>query len=325
MNESNVPAQGGRRAPVKAQRVLILGAGRMGADIALAFGRAGWHCEVVEAAPDMQSRARRRWRAELRRLRDAKAGDRMRLHAALADVPEQPFDLVVEAVFEDLKLKHRLLAEVEARVGARTIIATNTSGLRISDVMRRLARPQRAAGLHFMVPAHVMLAVEITRSEQTSAATMRRLTGWMKAMGKVPLVLERDAPAMLINRIQHAMYREISHLIDTGAVSARDVDRAVRFGFGFRYPIIGPVVSRDIHGLPVHLAASRQIYPTLHNGKNPSPTLTRLVAQGHHGVTTGRGFYQWDPATVDRRLRKFTELLETSLARMKRIGEPTEF
>ncbi|HMN78544.1 MAG TPA: 3-hydroxyacyl-CoA dehydrogenase family protein [Burkholderiaceae bacterium] len=221
MNESNVPAQGGRRAPVKAQRVLILGAGRMGADIALAFGRAGWHCEVVEAAPDMQSRARRRWRAELRRLRDAKAGDRMRLHAALADVPEQPFGLVVEAVFEDLKLKHRLLAEVEARVGARTIIATNTSGLRISDVMRRLARPQRAAGLHFMVPAHVMLAVEITRGEQTSAATMRRLTGWMKAMGKVPLVLERDAPAMLINRIQHAMYREISHLIDTGAVSAR--------------------------------------------------------------------------------------------------------
>ncbi len=205
------------------------------------------------------------------------------------------------------------------------MIATNTSSLKISDVTSALKYPDRSAGLHFMIPAHVMLAVEITRGRKTATGTMTRLVSWMTGMGKVPIVLNRDVQGMLINRIQHAMYREIYHLIDEGVATAETVDLAVRFGFGFRYPILGPVVSRDIHGLPVHLAASRQIYPTLHNGKKPSRKLSRLVEQGHHGVRTGRGFYTWDPKTTEQRLLHFTQLLEQSLRRVKRRGKPTEF
>jgi 3-hydroxybutyryl-CoA dehydrogenase len=307
------------------RRVVVLGAGRMGADIALAFARAGWACEAVETAATVRERALARWRAETRRLRDTAARNRLEMRASIEALSPGRVELVVEAVSEDLALKHRLLAEVERRVGARTLIVTNTSGLRIGDVTGVLRRPQRSAGLHFMIPAHVMLAVEVTRAEHTSPATMRRLVGWMQEMGKVPLVLNRDVPGMLINRIQHAMYREIYHLIDSGIASAEDVDRAVRFGFGFRYGILGPVVSRDIHGLPVHLATSRNLYPTLHNGTEPSRTLERLVADGHHGVTTGRGFYEWDPATTEARLVEFTRLLEQALRRVKRVGEPTEF
>jgi 3-hydroxybutyryl-CoA dehydrogenase len=121
------------------------------------------------------------------------------------------------------------------------------------------------------------------------------------------------------------MYREIYHLIDEGIATAEAVDLAVRFGFGFRYPILGPVVSRDIHGLPVHLAVSKQIYPTLHNGTTPSRKLSQLVKQGHHGVRTGRGFYQWDPKTTEQRLLHFTKLLEQGLRRVKQRGKPTEF
>ena len=316
----------GRSAPAPdARRVVVIGAGRMGADIALAFARAGWDCEAVESSEAVRERAQARWRAETRRLRDAAARARLAMRESLDALAPGHVDLVVEAVTEDLELKHRLLADVERRVGARTLIVTNTSGLRIGDVTRVLRRPQRSAGLHFMIPAHVMLAVEVTRAEHTSPATMRRLVGWMEEMGKVPLVLNRDVPGMLINRIQHAMYREIYHLIDTGVASAEDVDRAVRFGFGFRYGIVGPVVSRDIHGLPVHLATSRNLYPTLHNGTEPSRTLERLVAQGHHGVTTGRGFYEWDPATTEARLVEFSRLLEQALRRVRRVGEPTEF
>jgi 3-hydroxybutyryl-CoA dehydrogenase len=210
-------------------------------------------------------------------------------------------------------------------VGARTILATNTSGIPIGEVMACLGRPRRAAGLHFMLPAHVMLAVEVARGPATSDATMRRLVGWMRDMGKVPIAIERDVPGLLINRMQAALYREIFHLIDSGVATAEDVDRAVRFGFGFKYMFAGPVVSRDIHGLPVHLATAERIYPTLHNGSTPSATLRRLVAEGHHGVRTGRGFYRWDKATVDRRLTRFTRLLEDALSRLRRRGEPTEF
>jgi len=250
---------------------------------------------------------------------------KLRLHADGASLDWPTVDLAVESVFEDLKLKHAVFKEIEARVRRDTVIATNTSSLRISEVTSALKHADRSAGLHFMVPAHVMLAVEVTRGRKTTASTMAKLVSWMTAMGKVPIVLDRDVPGMLINRIQHAMYREIYHLIDEGVATAETVDLAVRFGFGFRYPILGPVVSRDIHGLPVHLAASRQIYPTLHNGTAPSRKLSQLVKQGHHGVRTGRGFYQWDPQTTQQRLIHFTKLLEQSLRRVKRRGEPTEF
>lgn len=293
--------------------------------MAIAFARNGWHCEVTETDPAVRKRAVAYWAKEFKRLRSTASRKRIALHEGIEAVAWKKADLVIEAVFEDLKLKHRLLREIEPRVRTDTIVATNTSGLRVRDVVKPLKLQQRSAGLHFSVPAHVMPVVEVTRGPKTSDATMKKLLGWMDSMGKVPVVLNRDVPGMLINRIQHAMYREIYHLIDTGITTAVDVDRAVRFGFGFRYNILGPVVSRDIHGLPVHLATSKNLYPTLHNGRKPSATLQRLVDQGHHGVTTGRGFYKWDPKTVEARMTRFTELLESGFARVKRRGEPTEF
>jgi 3-hydroxybutyryl-CoA dehydrogenase len=305
--------------------VVVVGAGRMGADIALNFAIAGWRCDVIEPGEKVRERAAAYWQRELKRLGKTARGRTLRLHADGAALEWPAVDLAVEAVFEDLKLKHAVLKEIEAKVRRDTLIATNTSSLKISDVTSVLKHTDRSAGLHFMIPAHVMLAVEITRGHKTAAATMARLVSWMTAMGKVPIVLNRDVPGMLINRIQHAMYREIYHLIDEGIATAEAVDLAVRFGFGFRYPILGPVVSRDIHGLPVHLAVSQQIYPTLHNGTTPSRKLSQLVRQGHHGVRTGRGFYQWDPRTTEKRLIHFTKLLEQSLRRVKRRGKPTEF
>lgn len=309
----------------KARCVTIIGAGRMGADMAIAFARAGWRCDVVETSAAMRKRAAAYWAREGKRLRAASVLKRIRLHADLDAVPWKEMDLVIEAVFEDLALKHELLRDIEPRVRADTLICTNTSGLRVRDVVKPLKKQARSAGLHFSVPAHVMMVVEVTRGPKTADATMKKLLGWMEAMGKVPVVLNRDVPGMLINRIQHAMYREIYHLIDSGITTAVDVDRAVRFGFGFRFNLLGPVVSRDIHGLPVHLATSKNLYPTLHNGRQPSKTLQKLVADGHHGVTTGRGFYQWDPKTVEKRLTTFTCMLEAGFARVKRRGEPTEF
>ena len=312
-------------APARPKHVVLVGAGRMGADIALAFATGGWRCDVIECDAKVRGRAARHWRQEFKRLGITALGHEPRLHADGNSLDWSTVDLAVESVFEELKLKHAVLREIEPRLRPDAVIATNTSSLRISEVTSVLKHRGRGAGLHFMIPAHVMLAVEVTRGRKTSASTMARLVSWIKAMGKVPIVLNRDVPGMLINRIQHAMYREIYHLIDQGVATPETVDLAVRFGFGFRYPILGPVVSRDIHGLPVHLAASKQIYPTLHNGTAPSKKLSRLVKQGHHGVRTGRGFYRWNPRTTQARLTQFTELLEQSLRRVKRRGQPTEF
>lgn len=312
-----------RQSPLR--KVVILGAGRMGADIALAFAIGGWDCEVLEPDAGVRKRALAYWPGELARLRAKASLRRLHLHEDAATVPWKSADLVVESIHEDLAKKQKLLRRVEAWTSPRTILVTNTSSLRIADVTRPLKKPERSAGLHFMLPSHVMLAVEVTKGPKTSPATVRRLLGWMDELGKVPIVLSRDVPGMLINRIQHAMFREIYHLIDSGIVRPEDVDRAVRFGFGFRYQYAGPVVSRDIHGLPVHLATASTIVPTLYNGKAPGKLLRKLVAEGHHGVRTGRGFYRWDTRTVGKRLDHYNELMEGALKRVKRRGEPTEF
>jgi 3-hydroxybutyryl-CoA dehydrogenase len=316
------------KTPTRATRprhAVVIGAGRMGADIALAFALGGWHCDVVETDQGVRERAGAHWRQELKRLRASRASGLLRMHAETETADWKRADLAIECVFEDLEIKRKLLKSIEPRMRRDAIIATNTSSLRITDVTSALKDASRAAGLHFSVPSHVMLAVEITRGRRTSDGTMKKLTSWMTDMGKVPIVINRDVPGMVINRIQHAMYREIYHLIDEGIATVETVDLAVRFGFGFRYWMLGPVVSRDIHGLPVHLAVSEQIYPTLHNGKAPSKKLRQLVKDGHHGVRTGRGFYRWDPKTVKSRMLHFTELLEDTLKRVKRRGKPTEF
>jgi len=295
----------------------------MGADMALAFAQGGWRCEVVETDAARAKLAQKNWKEECRRLGIPRAA--IGLHAAYDEIDWPRVDLLIEAVTENLALKHRLLRMLEPKLRRNAVIATNTSGLRIGDVMRVLKHPARSGGMHFMVPAHVMLPVEVTRGPKTSPATLAKLVRWTKELGKLPVVLKRDVPGMLINRIQHAMYREIYHLIDSGVVTPRDVDLAVRFGFGFRYNIVGPIASRDIQGVAVHLATAKNLYPTLHNGRKSPRVLERLVREKRFGVRTGQGFYKWDAKTKDSRMRSYTRLLEESLARMKRVGEPMEF
>ena len=321
----NLTARRGATAKQLPKHVLILGAGRMGADIALAFAIGGWRCDVVEPDARVRERVVAYWAKELARLRKKSRGRNMRLHASPDAIDGRTADLAIEAVPEDLQAKHEILRQLERMVGPKTIIATNTSSLRITEVTSVLNKPARGAGFHFSVPAHVMLIAEITKGDKTSDSTIRKLTQWTHELGKVPLLVKRDVPGMLINRIQHAMYREIYNLIDSGIATPHDIDCAVRFGFGFRYNIIGPVMSRDIHGLPVHLATAKQLYPTLHNGQAPAKVLVDLVDKGHHGVTTGRGFYEWPKKTTAKRLERFATLLDESYKRIERFGEPSDF
>jgi 3-hydroxybutyryl-CoA dehydrogenase len=326
MNKSAGKTDGKKKAKAKAaEHVVIVGAGRMGADIAMAFALNGWQCDVVETNARVRARVIKYWDTELRRMRSKAKMRNLNLWAAMQGPGWLKADLVVEVVPEDLELKHKLLKKIEPLVRKKTIIATNTSSLRISDITGVLKHPERGAGFHLGVPAHILLAVEITKGEKTSSKTIEKLTAWTRAMGKVPIVLNRDIPGMLINRLQHAMYREIYHLIDSGVATPHDIDCAVRFGFGFKYSIVGPVFSRDIHGVPVHLATATQIYPTLYNGVEPSATLTRMVKDGHHGVTTGRGFYKWPKATTEKRLEAFATQLGDAFKRIKRVGEPADF
>jgi 3-hydroxybutyryl-CoA dehydrogenase len=238
------------------------------------------------------------------------------LVASLADVGFGDADAVVEAVPERLDLKRAVFAELDRLVPPGVPVASNASGFRITDISEGCETRARMANLHFFLPAHLVPGVEVVQGEHTDPAACDRLAEIMSGLGRQVVRVARDVPGFLANRIQHALMREAFHVIDSGLASAEDVDRAVRYAFGFRYVAAGPIMQKELAGLETQLAAAATIYPSLHNGTEPSPTLARLVAEGRLGPKTGRGFWEWteegaarERARYERALRAAAEVL----------------
>ena len=276
----------------------------MGGDIAEIFLRGGWQVHVQEPADRMRSALASRFKR------------RIGLHETLDSIPWREIVLVIEAVPEKLALKQRVFAEIEKRATRTAILTTNSSSLQLGAVTKKLLHKDRAAAAHWLTPAHVAPIVEVVKGDNTSPATIRKINAWLRELGKLPINLSRDVPGMLVNRVQHAMMREAFDLIDRGIVTPEDVDAAVRFGFGFRYVACGPIRQRDLNGLVIHMQSAAQIYPTLHNGKKPARVLADRVRSGRTGLREGSGFYDWDPKTASREIKRYEALWAKALKLM---------
>ncbi len=294
--------------------VAIAGGGTMGVDIALTFARAGRTVHVVEpreaareAMPERIARA----------LADMGAPGReslVTLHADLAGVPWAAVDLFIEAVTESLEVKRALFAQVEALARPDALLASNSSSFPISAIAEGLAHPERCHNLHYFMPAHIVPLVEIACGPRSDPGLAQELAQLVRDTGKVPVVMKKDLPGFLANRLQHALAREAYALAESGAASLADIDNAVRFGFGFRYLAAGPVLQKDHAGLDIHAAAAATMYPTLCNDAAPARILTDRVAAGKTGMKAGSGFYDWTPETIAREKARYEGALKAALA-----------
>ncbi|MBY0270177.1 MAG: 3-hydroxyacyl-CoA dehydrogenase [Burkholderiales bacterium] len=304
-----------------ARTVAIVGGGKMGGDIAAVFVAGGWAVQVCEPAAAMRASLKKRIAAALRALEaPPRLAAQVVVRDTLAGLPWSDVDLVIEAAPEILALKQRLFRDIESLADRRTIITTNSSSLRLSDVASGLRHHDRAAGMHWLTPANLAPVVEVVRGKNTAPGTIRRLNLWLKQLGKMPVNLYRDVPGMIINRLQHAMLREAFNLIDRGVATVAEIDTAVRYGFGFRYIACGPIRQRDYNGLLIHLKAAKQIYPTLHRGAKPPRCLVGRVRSGKTGVRSGAGFYRWDKKTLARELPRYEKQLRAALRLMGYSG-----
>jgi 3-hydroxybutyryl-CoA dehydrogenase len=313
MTEPGDPAPG---------HAVVIGFGLMGCDIAAIFLAGGWRVTAVEPA-------RVTWPARLDRVAESVrqlGGDPARVEALLdlvasmSDVGFADADLVVEAVPERLDLKRQVFAELDRLVPPGVPVASNASGFRITDIAEGCATASRMANLHFFLPAHLVPGVEVVQGEHTERAACDRLAEIMSGLGRQVIRVARDVPGFLANRIQHALMREAFHVIDSGLASAEDVDRAVRFAFGFRYVAAGPIMQKELAGLETQLAAAATIYPSLHNGTEPSPTLQRLVAEGRLGPKTGRGFWEWTEESAARERARYERALRAAAKLLREEG-----
>jgi 3-hydroxybutyryl-CoA dehydrogenase len=273
-------------------RFVVIGAGTMGIGIAYIAAGAGYLVDLVEVEPDRARAAADRldglWdgavgRGRLSAAQASAARTRVTLRAAVAEVADGP-DVIVEAVPERLDLKRAVLAEAAGRYPA--LLASNTSSIPIGS----LAAPGATViGLHFFNPVWAMPLLEIVVADGTGPDLVDAARSVAVRLGKDPVVV-RDMPGFATSRLGVALGLEAIRMVEDGVAGAADIDKAM--SLGYRHPM-GPLELTDLVGLDVRLDIARTLRDAYGPRFEPPALLVSLVAQGHLGRKTGRGFYEW--------------------------------
>jgi 3-hydroxybutyryl-CoA dehydrogenase len=217
------------------------------------------------------------------------AVERLRLTTSLADLAG--CDVVIEAAFEDLAVKHEVFRALEDVVGSDTILATNTSALSVTEIASVLRNPERAIGMHFFNPAPLMPLVEIVRAERTSDAVFEAAYELGSTLGKTPIRCS-DTPGFVVNRVLIPLLNDCVRVLDEARVTPEDLDAGMRQGAGWP---MGPCALLDLVGADVHVHASEALYEKLREPRMaPPPRLVRMLKAGKLGRKTGEGFYRYD-------------------------------
>lgn len=292
---------------------VVVGGGTMGADVATVLVRGGCRVSVVEPQADTRQALALRVQHALHELGMGPRMAQVQTVPELAALDWREVRLVVECIPEQLALKQALFAQLVQCAPAQAVLTSNSSSFPISAIAQGLPGTERMLGLHFFMPAHLVPLVEVVLGPQTAQATAQSLCDFMRGCGNVPVLVRKDKPGFLANRLQHALSREAFALIDEGVATPEDVDAAVRFGFGFRYLAAGPVLQRDHAGLDVHCAAAATMYPSLSNTDQPSRALRERVEAGRLGMKAGAGFYDWSEADKAAERARYDRLLREGL------------
>ena len=302
------------------QRVAVIGAGMMSAQIAAVFLARGLHVHLVgRTGPNLDS-VKDRISRSLHDMEGARADGVLDVGSDLPGLPWTLVGLVVESITEQLAEKRQLFAELTRLAPADTLLTSNSSGFPISVIGEQLPTQERMMGLHFFMPAHLVPLVEIVCSLQTDRVLAETLYEFMASVGCVPVLVRRDIPGFLANRIQHALMREVWSLIDRGIASADDVDKAVRYGFGMRYLAAGPVLQKEHSGLDVNYAVSKYVYPDLCNDAEPPAVLAEKVCRGETGMKVGKGFWHWNQEQITAEKARYNLALQQALRILREDG-----
>jgi 3-hydroxybutyryl-CoA dehydrogenase len=273
----------------------VVGAGTMGHGIAQVFAQAGFEVQLVDVAPPMLERARGAIEKSLAKFVEKKtisAADRDATLARLVFNPSiealRPADLVVEAIVEQEEAKRVLFGQLDAITRPEAILASNTSSISITVLGAATSRPEQVLGMHFMNPVPLMTLVELIRGQSTSDEVMRIAMEVCARLGKNG-VEAADYPGFIANRILMPMLNEAFYAVMEGVGTPEAIDAVMKGGMN--HPM-GPLTLADFIGLDICLAILNVMHDGLGDPKyRPCPLLRRMVAAGHLGRKTGRGFY----------------------------------
>jgi 3-hydroxybutyryl-CoA dehydrogenase len=315
------------------KNISVVGAGLMGHGIAQVFALSGRNVTLTDARADALPRAKEGIAKILDTFVAHELTTRQEADAALGRVALEPdfekavkdADYVTEAVFEDVELKQKVFAELDRYCRPGVILTSNTSGLSSNAIASQTKRKALCSVTHFWNPPHILPLVEIVRNDETSESTVQTILELLRSANKTPVVVQKDIPGQVGNRLQYALFREAVSLVENGICSPEDVDTVIKMSFGRRLSTIGVLETADVNATSLWANISHYLFKELDTAQDTHKYLKDLIEKGRTGVNAGGGFHDWPKEKLDRTLaRRDAELLRwLQVDKKEREAAPT--
>ena len=294
------------------ENIAVVGSGIMGHGIGQTFALGGYGVTLNDISDALLSKAIQQIRSNLNTFVEFEITTSDGAKEALSRIKTTKnlkeavvgSDVVVEALPEVMDLKKRIVKELDETCPSHTIIASNTSGLSLTEMVSDIRRQDQAIIAHWYNPPHIIPVVEIVKGQYTSDQTVDLVYQLLMSIGKKPIKILKEVPGFLGNRLQFALYREALHCLKEGIASAEDIDMAVKGSYGFRLPTLGPLETSDFGGLDTYLHIAEYLFKEIDRSTEPPEFLRKKVSQGKLGVKTGEGFFRYTPEEAEKKIKK---------------------
>ncbi len=304
------------------KKVAVIGTGTMGPGIAQVFAGNGIDVRIFDIDQSKLSDARKTLAGNLDLIFQAglmsekevldtqsRIKDAFSLEEAVKEA-----DLVIEVIPEIMELKTGLFSDLDKICDPDTILATNTSGLSITTMAKAINKPERLVGMHWWNPPIIIPVIEIVKGEKTADAVVQAVDTLIRKIKKVPVLVKKDVPGFLGNRLQYALMREAIALLNEGVASAEDIDTMIKAGIGFKFPVMGPLETIDMAGLDIYYPVSKYLNKDLNRSQTAASIVEEMVQKGELGLKSGKGFYDYTgkdiKALMGERIKKLLLLLK---------------
>jgi len=302
--------------------ISVIGAGMMGHGIAQIFASHGYDVTLMDVNRDLLDQAIKKIRSNLNLITqrglyraDAIESTIKRIKTTLSlKEAGSTAQFIIEAVSENLELKQKIFYDLDSLCLPDAILATNTSVISITEIAKEARNRNRILGTHFWNPPYLIPLVEVVKGKETSDEAMDVTFELLKQVGKHPVRVQKDVPGFVGNRLQHALWREAISIVERGIADAATVDECIKYGFGLRLPVLGPLENADMVGLDLTLAIHEYVLKHLESSPAPSPLLKEKVKKGELGFQKGQGFYAWSKEEAEASRKNLQEYLLTHVA-----------
>jgi len=301
------------------KNIVIAGAGIMGSSIAQIFAKHGYNVSLYDIEDKFLERSKDLIKLNQKTLVEkgelsAEESEQImgRLSHTLDKSCFAETDFVIEAIIENMDAKHKFWSEVSQMVRDDVLLTSNTSGLSITEIAKAVRLPERFCGMHWVNPPHLVPLVEVICGEKTAKETAEQVYELAKKIDKKPILVKKDAPGFVLNRIQFTVLREAMHIVESDIASIEDVDNVLKYGLGMRYACLGPFEIADLGGLDTFYNISSYLFKDLSTEQEVPKMLADLIEKGAYGVKTEKGFYDYSNGraaeVIARRDAMFIEL-----------------